>query len=208
MAPYLTNYWSMSNLCDGVGGTNLNGGSSYSFSTDRFNNSNTAIYFDNGFLQAPAGTYFSGDFTITAWFYLLSYQNPGVCCPQILDFGNGAFTNNVMLGFQQNLLRFAIVVGGSFNQLWSSVQINLNTWYHVAAVMKGSTGYIYLNGVLSSYGTLPTPENVYRKRNLIGWDNFFDSQSKAIYDEIKIYNIAFSPTNISLDMSIGADNSK
>ena len=198
----------MSNLCDGVGGKHLYGGplsQRWSFAKDRFNNSNPAIYFNNSYLQAPPGTYFSGDFTITAWFYLLSYQSN---CPQILDFGNEAFTNNVMLGIQQNLLRFAIVVGGSFNQVWSSEPVNLNTWYHVAAVMKGSTGYIYVNGILSSNGSLPTPENVYRKSNFIGWDNFVDSQSNAIYDELKIYSTALSPEKISLDMSIGANNSK
>ncbi len=65
----LTNYWPMSNLSDVVGGANLFGGSSYSFVSDRFNSSNSAIFFNQGYLQVPTGVYFSGDFTFTAWIY-------------------------------------------------------------------------------------------------------------------------------------------
>ena len=40
----LTNYWSMSSLSDIISGSDLYGGSNYSFTTDRFGNNNSAIY--------------------------------------------------------------------------------------------------------------------------------------------------------------------
>ena len=85
--------------------------------------------------------------------------------------------------------------------------IILNSWNHVAAVLKGTTGYIYINGVLSSSGTLNRPDNVNRVKNNIGADTWGDAVLNGTYDEIKIYNTALSVANINLDMSIGANNS-
>ena len=196
----------MSNLCDGVGGKHLYGGSyngqGWSFVSDRKGNPNSAIYFKKSYLQVPASTYFSGDFTITAWIFFYSFTS----FPSLFDFANGLWANNVLLGIQDSYLRFLVTVG-DWTPLFSSTQISLNTWYHVAVGMKGSTGYLYINGVLSSSGTLPLPQNVYRKSNYIGWDNFNDSPSNAVYDEIKIYNTSLSATNVNLDMSIGSNNS-
>ena len=83
----------MSNLSDVVGGANLFGGSKYSFVPDRFCSPNSAIFFNNGYLQVPPGVYFSGDFTVTAWINIKSYQSYS----RIFEFGNGKSTNNIIL---------------------------------------------------------------------------------------------------------------
>ncbi len=54
----------MSCISDIVGGADLYNGVSYSLTTDRFGNANSAIYLNNGYLQVPTGVYFSGDFTV------------------------------------------------------------------------------------------------------------------------------------------------
>jgi hypothetical protein len=89
----LINYWPMSNLSDLVGGANLFGGGNYSFVSDRFGSPNSAIYFNKGYLQVPEGVYFSGDFTVTAWIFLKSYQS----WSRIFEFGNGRDSDNVGL---------------------------------------------------------------------------------------------------------------
>jgi hypothetical protein len=83
----------MSNLIDSVRGANLFGGSRYSFVPDRFCSANSAIYFNQGYLQAPSGVYFSGDFTVTAWIYLKSYKSSS----RLIDFGNGVANNNILV---------------------------------------------------------------------------------------------------------------
>ncbi len=88
----------MSNLTDLISGSNLFGGSSYSFTFDRFNSSNSAIYFNQGYLQVPSSVYFSGDFTVTAWIYLKSYKNNS----RFFDFGNGAGSDNVLLSMNRS----------------------------------------------------------------------------------------------------------
>ena len=98
----MINYWPMNNLSDVVGGANLFGGSSYSFTTDRFGTPNSAIYFNQGYLQAPPGNYFlSGNFTVTAWIYLKSIQS----WSRIIDFGDGEKNDNVIFGWYDNTSR-------------------------------------------------------------------------------------------------------
>jgi hypothetical protein len=95
----------MNNLTDVIGGAYLFGGSNYSFVPDRFCSLNSAIYLNKGYLQVPAGVYFSGDFTLTAWIYLKSYQSYS----RIFDFGNGEgkdnFTNFAKIDYRWILIR-------------------------------------------------------------------------------------------------------
>ena len=83
----------MSNLIDQIGGKNLFGGTKYSFCKDRFESPESAICFQNGYLQIPEGVYFAGDFTVTLWLNITSIMFD----TRIFDFGNGGSGNNVFL---------------------------------------------------------------------------------------------------------------
>jgi hypothetical protein len=69
-------YWPIisSSLNDYVSAQNLVAYGSPSFMADRFGNSNGALKrtTTSSYWMAPAGVYFSGDFTITGWVYLAS----------------------------------------------------------------------------------------------------------------------------------------
>lgn len=59
------NFWSFSgDYRDEIGGAHLFGGQNYRLVNDRFGNPESAVLFDQGYLQAPEGFYFRGDFTI------------------------------------------------------------------------------------------------------------------------------------------------
>jgi len=194
---YLINYWPMSSLNDSVGGATLFGGSNYSFVADRFGRPNSAIYFNNGYLQIPSGVYFSGDFTITAWIYLKSCT----LLARIIDFGNGASDNNVIFGMNDNT---STLIGEIFhnnnkNKLESDFKLDLNQWYFVSFVLIDTTVYIYVNGEKISNGKSHIPINILRKSNFIGKDNLNRSENvNAIFDEIKIYKGALSKEEIKL----------
>jgi len=203
----LTNYWSMSNLSDIISGSDLYGGSNYSFTTDRFGNNNSAIYFNNGFLQVPNGSYFSGDFTIMTWIYLISYQYS----IRIMDFGNGAYNNNVYLAIGSKYspdksIDMGIYSSSSSGNEFSSVAaLNLNQWYHIAVVLSVDTAYAYINGVQDTSGFLLSPVSVTRTSNYIGKSNWpYDSNANAIYDEIKIFNGALYSDMISTDFQFSS----
>ena len=185
----------MSNFSDLVGEANLFGGGNYSFVPDRFCTPNSAIYFNNGFLQVPEGIYFSGDFTVTAWIYLKSYQP----FSRIFEFGNGQENDNVGIGIYKKTPQVCgfTSVGSSYKIVKSSSIINLNEWYFISFVLNSTIGYIYVNGNQEATWSLPIPNNIIRTINYIGknsWLGFVNADS--IYDEIKIYQKALTSSQI------------
>jgi hypothetical protein len=189
-ASLLINYWSMKDLNDLIGEASLYGGSSYSFVPDRFGSDNSAIYFNQGYLQVPAGVYFSGDFTVTAWIYLKSYQYYS----RIIDFGNEPNNDNIILA----MIGTTSQIYGRVSQYFqTSSIINLNQWYFISFVLSGTTGYIYVNGRQVVTGSLRIPSNITRQSNYIGKSNWAsDSNADAIYDEIKIFKGALTSNDI------------
>jgi hypothetical protein len=195
----------MSNLTDIVGGANMYGGSSYSFTYDRFCNAYSAIYFNVGFLQVPSGVYFSGDFTITAWIYLLAYQSHS----RIIDFGNGAASDNVVFAMMSSSSSMYALINNATSHILITTPslIQLNTWYHVAFVFKGTVGYIYVNGNLATSGTQYVPRNVSRSSNYIGKSNWINNQNaNATYDDLRIYAEALSATQILTEYITSSNN--
>jgi hypothetical protein len=64
----LQNYWTFNNnVKDSITGASPTTGTGYTFVSDRLNTPNSAIYFNNGYLQASTATYFNGDFTVSGW---------------------------------------------------------------------------------------------------------------------------------------------
>jgi len=204
----------MSNLNDIVGNANLFNGNNFGYTFDRFNNSNSSIYLNSGYLQVPSGVYFSGDFTITVWCNYKEYQS----WSRIIEFANGAPTDNVIFAFAQNGISLyaavhkgtvygnALVDGSKcYNYGCSTIvshpSIKLNQWYHLAFVLKDTTGYLYLNGdILVKSNDMSKPNNVNRTRNYIGhnnWDGY--NSTNAIFDDLKIYQGAMSSEQIAND---------
>lgn len=187
----------MDSLNDEAGGANLYGGTNYSFTYDRFCKPYSAIYFNSGYLLAPPGVYFWGDFTLTAWINVkvnLDYVG-------ILDFGNSSTNNHIVWSILNSEVRAGVIINQSLSVSISSTPIKLNTWYHVAYVVSGTTGYIYVNGIEKASGQLVAPVNVQRSLNYIGKSNI-----NATYDELKLYKIALSATEILNDYTASSPN--
>jgi hypothetical protein len=203
----LINYWPMSNLNDQMGGANLFGGSNYLFTSDRFCSPNSAIYFNKGYLQVPSGVYFTGDFTVTAWIYLKSYQSYS----RIFDFGNGQASDNVLLGINSthSKIRGNIFdISLSVSPIITSSLINLNEWYFISFVLNGTTVYIYVNGKQVKNGASKKPNNILRTNNYIGKSNWVGHlNADAVYDEFKIYQGALSSSDILNEYLISSNNS-
>ena len=131
----------------------------FSFVKDRFCCQNKAILFNNGYLQIPTGTYFSGDFSITAWIYYISSSDR----ENILFAGPATQNNGVMFLMYPNTAQICLSV--YFNEttytiLYSmdnSKAIQLNQWYHVATTLKGTVASIYINGIFVTNATSLSP---------------------------------------------------
>jgi len=163
----------MSSLTDLIGGANLADGINYNFTTDRFLNENSAIYLNNGYLKIPPGIYINGDFSITLWINLLSYKSNS----RIIEFGNGQYSDNVIIEIQGGRLRFCIINGNDksnfCDHITSFLNLIVNVWYHVAFTYENTTAYIYINGVEVSKGSQPVPNKILRNYNYIGESNLY-----------------------------------
>ncbi len=196
----LINHWPMNNLTDVVGGSNLYGGVNYSYVLDRYCQSDSAIHFNNGYLQVPSGcVYFSGDFTITAWIYLISLQSEVII---IIDFMNVECGIYSSLSNQLNQTDFTYLTT-------SSPVLNLNEWYFITFVLNDTIGYIYVNGNEITAGPLDKPNNLTKTNNYIGKssNNSINNYSNnVIFDDIKIYQGCLTQTEIMNNYNLESNN--
>jgi hypothetical protein len=187
----LINHWPMNNLTDVVSGSSLYGGVNYSYVSDRYCQSNSAIHFNNGYLQVPSDfVYFSGDFTITTWIYLISLQSEMII---IIDFMNVECGIYSPLSNQLNKTNFTYLTT-------SSPILNLNEWYFMTFVLNDTIGYIYVNGNEIATGPLDKPNNLSKTNNYIGksGSNSISNNysNNLIFDDIKIYQGSLTQTDI------------
>ncbi len=163
-------------------------------------NYGTGISFEgtDDYVSFPASVYFSGNFTIECWVYPRSFGN----WARIIDFGNGAGVNNILLVYTNGTsgIPTFYVEGAQFD---ANQAIIKNQWTHIAATLSGTTATIYINGVASGTSTFSTPPaNVTRNNCYIGKSNWGggDAYSNAVFDELRIWNTAKTQTEIQTSM--------
>ena len=157
-----------------------------------------ALDFDgtNDYVSLPPAVYFNGDFTIECWVYPKSFAN----WARIIDFGNGAGSNNVLLAYTYGTSGApGFYVEG--NQFQATQTLPLNQWSHVAATLSGNTATIYINGVAAGTSTFSTPVNIVRNYCYIGKSNWSDPYANAIFDELRIWNTAKTQAEIQASMN-------
>lgn len=96
----ISNFWrlesslyNVSILDDSSGDAKLIGGLGYSAGIARLQRSYESLNLATGYVQAPIGIYFSGDFTITLWVYFKTFKDVN----NIVDFGRGYPADNVII---------------------------------------------------------------------------------------------------------------
>jgi hypothetical protein len=186
----------MSNLSDIIGNADMINGSNYSFVNDRFGNPNSAIYFNNGFIQLPSNVYFEGDFTITTWFNLKSFKtNTFLLSFDVSSAVSLLISNSTALsGFVSNMQKYAGINSPS------SLLFNLNEWYFIGFVVQKAMAILYVNGVQVANATSPNfvPASTLRAQNFIGKSNYpgISRLLDGVIDDLKIYKGSLSAINI------------
>jgi len=141
---------------------------------------------------------FSGSATIAAWVYWYAFNS----WSRILDCGNGAGVNNILLANvgTSNVLAFH-VYGSTTVQLDSSPVLVTGQWTHVAGVVDVVNNIMvtYVNGV--NVGSMTPPvggvTNVTRNNCWIGRSNWpADAYFSGVMDQVVLSGTAFSQTQI------------
>ena len=169
----------------------------------------TAFQFNgtNAFVSMVNNSFnLTGDFSISTWLYL---TNTG--SNQDL-FSNADIVSSVDRGYRlsfrgpTNFIRFSIYGGSIVNLDTTTSAIPLNTWTHVVATRKASTGSkIYINGVLSTSDTSVVNPNyagtfapcigVYKSTTTPSTINYLTNGSRI--DALNIWNKELSTSEIT-----------
>lgn len=150
-----------------------------------------ALNFPGGnanYVQAKSGVYFTGgSFTIQSWVYPMQLYNWN----RIIDFGNGAGSNNILLSNTYGMSgNPGLYVQGA--QFQSTRNLSLNAWHHVCATFDTNTriATIYVDGQAAGSAVVPRPVNVVRNYCYIGRSNwgFGDPNFAGGMGALQIYN--------------------
>ena len=84
---------------------------------------------------------------------------------------------------------------------YGAAQLAASTWTHLAMTYDGATLKIYVNGTLitstAQNGTMTTSTNPLQ----IGGDTTYGQYFKGLIDEVRVYNVALTQTQIQTDMA-------
>ena len=141
-------------------------------------------------------------FTVQAW---INSTTLGNYSQRIIDLGNGASSNNIIVGVNGAKLWLATYNGGSAVISYvAGPTLAINTWNHVSAVFNGTTASLYLNGALVGTETsMPQIQNVARSANYWGQSNWStDIVLQGQQDELRIWNRALTAPEIALNYNL------
>jgi hypothetical protein len=92
----------------------------------------------------------------------------------------------------------------ALSYLWQPT-IPLNTWFHFAWTMSGTTGRVYLNGTLrQSQNNMVPALAIHRPYCFIGYAGGLNNRDYGGIDDIKIYNRALSDSEVLADFNLPA----
>jgi len=168
---------------------------------------NANLAFDNG-----------QDFTIDAW---INLQNPipgnddAIVTKWDVENGRRGISPNAYrftLRRDTNQVRLDLISNGVSYILFSFSSVQVGQWTHVAAVREGSTGNIYINGVLDASAIMTAGSVANSDPLAIGGD--FDTSLSppvqpfnvfgGLIDEVEIYNRALTASEIQAIFAAGS----
>jgi hypothetical protein len=156
----------------------------------------------------------SGDFTVESWTRKLSstnaYLNSGVVGKW--NTGGRPGTNEWLLNNSSdgnnNVPSFLIESGNTIYSVAGTTNMNLGTWYHLAAVRRGTSLILYLNGVQEGLITIPanTVVNNVNMDMYLAAFRFNSAGESVIYsnidmDELRIWKRSLCKEEVVNDMN-------
>jgi hypothetical protein len=148
------------------------------------------------YVTLPAGILNVNDIT----FCLRFKWNGGAAYQRIFDFGNNT-TQYMFLTPRSasDTLRFAITSSGNGNeQRVETPMLPTGEWAHVAVVLEGNSGKIYVNGSLAASNLVTlNPSSLNPAVNYIGKSQWPDPLFGGQMDDFHIYNRALSDFEIA-----------
>ena len=192
----VTDQWSFNNnIVDSVTGLSLINPTNIQFVSDRTGAPNSAIYINNGSLLAPTATYFSGDFSITAWINMQSYA----AWSRLVQCGTSTtYANDIYFALTTGSSgpQVSLVKNGTFRSISVQNQFPLSNWTHTAVSYGGTTGTFYVNSDIIANASLGSYTATLRTNCYIGSYSSTQSMANAFFDDLMFFNVALSSSQV------------
>ncbi len=136
------------------------------------------------------------ELTIEAWVYVEAFDQPWQA---IITKGDawGLVRYN-----ETGRVAFRSQQGLGFDDLYSATELQLNRWYHVAAVFDGTQKRLYLDGKLEAVGPLATPLETNDQPVVIGANAAQPGRGfHGRLDAVRIWSVARSADQIQQQLS-------
>lgn len=168
----------------------------------------SALSFDgvDDYVDLPDDVWFINSFTFELWVMtgVVSQSTP------LLQFGNDSYTDSIILtvepGGTAANLELSVGDGVYSRQVrTSSAPLPVGQWAHVAARVNYNAGYMYVNGAQVADGySLSMAPAMLRTNNYLGRGTDRSGSNRyaqATIDEVRIWNVTRSPTDLQADMN-------
>ncbi len=138
----------------------------------------------------------SGDITIAFW---TKKNAEATLASRLVGKANASVRNYVIWeeqGAGKRLLFQELDAGGNGVGLWTTTSLAVGTWYHVAAIVRGTNAYFYINGTLDSSGTRSIAAPTTTDAVTFGYGGWNDHYP-GVLDDVRIYNRALAADEIA-----------
>ncbi len=135
----------------------------------------------------------TADFTFEAWVKATAFTSENHIFAQYVGGHAGR-----MIGFLQNT-KMCLFIGG--NYYVGNATIPSNTWTHIAVTRSGSTGSIYINGVLDKAQTVSTAALPTSYGITIGGDSNLNSGFRGLIADVRAWNAVRTQFQIAASMN-------
>jgi fibronectin type 3 domain-containing protein len=132
--------------------------------------------------------------TLEAW---VNPSTPGVAWADVIYKGNDNFYLDTVGATPTAGLTLTPAQDSNIN----GPALPLNTWSHLTETFDGRTLRLYVNGVQASAATLTGSMVTSTNPLEIGSDHIYGQYFQGLIDEVRIYNVPLSPTQIQSDMA-------
>ncbi len=144
-------------------------------------------------------------FTLEAWIYAYEWrpeQWRGSIINKDVHMMGGVPEGFAFRAGNNGVLSFVMAANDDWREIASNPVMDVNQWYHVAAVVDGNDFSIYINGEVQASGDFPGTPNSNITPLTLGWSpGFGDRGWIGTIDEVRIWNIARTPEELSGSMT-------
>ncbi|MEN0047640.1 MAG: LamG-like jellyroll fold domain-containing protein [Bacteroidota bacterium] len=137
-------------------------------------------------------------FTVEAWIFASAWKAEAWQGSIINKDQQGPDSGFAFRAGKNGILSMVMSVNRSWFEVQTDPIMNANQWYHVAAVVNGTTLSLFINGELVESGTFSGTPTANNQPLTIGASPGFGGRIwNGVIDEVRVWNIARTPEEIS-----------